>query len=194
MVWTIPNLLSLFRLSSAPVLLLFAYRGWGTAFLALYGVALITDIVDGKLARWLKQTSLLGSKLDSWGDFAIYMSVPLDALWLRPDFVREQRFTFAAIVLAYTVPVLIGFLRYRRLTSYHTRGAVLSAYLVGAASFVMFAGGPSWPLQLAAAVLVLAELEEIAITAVLPRWTANVPTLAHALRSRAGGEALSRRA
>jgi hypothetical protein len=34
------------------------------------------------------------------------------------------------------------------------------------------------------AVLVLAELEEIAITAVLPEWRANVPTLRQALRLR----------
>jgi CDP-diacylglycerol--glycerol-3-phosphate 3-phosphatidyltransferase len=182
--FTVPNLLSLFRLCAAPVLLGFAYLGWDRAFLTLYGVALVTDIVDGKLARWLNQTSELGTKLDSWGDFALYMTAPFNAWWLRPDFVRNEGLTFAAIVLAYTLPVLIGFLKYRRLTSYHTRGAVISAYLVGAASFVMFAGGPAWPLRLAATVLVLAELEEIAITAVLPRWTANVPTLAHALRTR----------
>lgn len=184
MLWTVPNMLSLLRLVSAPVLLVLAHRGWGNVFLALFGVALLTDIFDGKIARWLNQTSELGTKLDSWADFALYMTVPIDAYWLRPEFVRAESLTFVAIVASYTVPVLIGFLKYRRLTSYHTRGAVISAYLVGAGAFVMFAGGPAWPLQLAAAVLVLAELEEIAITAVLPAWTTNVPTLAHALRTR----------
>jgi CDP-diacylglycerol--glycerol-3-phosphate 3-phosphatidyltransferase len=187
LIWNVPNLLSLLRLASAPVLLLLAFRGHRPAFLVLFGLALVSDIVDGKLARWLEQTSLLGSKLDSWGDFALYMTVPLDAYWLRPAFVREEVAAFAAIVLGYSLPVLLGFLRYRRLTSYHTRGAVISAYLVGGASFVMFAGGPAWPLRLAAAVLVVAELEEIAITAVLPRWTPNVPNLRHALRLRAEG-------
>jgi phosphatidylglycerophosphate synthase len=184
MLWTIPNVLSLSRLCTAPVLVLLAYLGWGGTFLALYGLALVTDIVDGKIARWLKQTSELGTKLDSWGDFALYMTVPLDAWWLRPDFVRSEAACFVAIVAAYTVPVAIGFFKYWRLTSYHTRGAVLAAYAVGGASFVMFAGGPSWPLRAAAAFLVLAELEEIAITAVLPRWTPNVRTLGHALRRR----------
>jgi hypothetical protein len=44
----------------------------------------------------------------------------------------------------------------------------------------VFAGGSALPFRLATAVLVLAELEEIAITAALPAH-ANVPSLAHAL-------------
>lgn len=185
MVWTIPNVLSLLRLIAAPVLLVLAYQGRAQVFLGLYGAALVTDIIDGKLARWLNQTSEFGAKLDSWGDFALYMTVPLDAYWLRPDFVHSEWPTFFAIVAAYTCPVAIGFFKYRRLTSYHTKGAVLSAYLVGAASFVVFAQGPAWPLRLATLVLLIAELEEIAITAVLPQWTANVSTLGRALKIRA---------
>jgi len=88
-------------------------------------------------------------------------------------------------VASYVAPVAIGFLRYGRLTSYHTRGARLAAYLGGASTLVVFAGGPALPFRLATAVLVLAELEEIAITAVLPTWHANVPSLAHALALRA---------
>ena len=184
MLWTLPNLLSMSRLVAAPVLLGLAVAGWGRAFVVLYGLALVSDILDGKLARALNQTSDLGTKLDSWADFAVYMTVPIDAYWLRPDFVARHMLAFVAIVLAYTVPVAIGFAKYRRLTSYHTRGAVIGAYAVGGASFVMFAGGPAWPLNLAAAILVLAEIEEIAMTAVLPHWTANVPSLAWALRRR----------
>jgi hypothetical protein len=51
---------------------------------------------------------------------------------------------------------------------------------------VLFAGGPALPFRIAACVLVLAELEEIAITATLREWRANVPTLWHARRLRAG--------
>ncbi len=182
--WTLPNILSIFRLCAAPVLVGLAFYAQDRAFLILFALALVSDIVDGKLARYLNQTSEFGTKLDSWADFALYMTVPLDAYWLRNDFVRFHATVFVAIVLAYTLPVTLGFFKYSRLTSYHTRGAVLSAYLIGAASFVMFANGPAWPLQLATSVLVLAELEEIAITALLPRWTPNVPTLAAALRLR----------
>ena len=185
----VPNLLSALRIVLAPMLLVLAWFGAGRVFLAGLCVSLASDIVDGKLARKLGQTSELGAKLDSWGDFATYMCVPWCAAWLRPDFVRTEWMFFAAVVASYTIPVAIGFLKYRRLTSYHTKAATLGAYLVGGATVVIFAGGPAWPFRLATAVLVYAELEEIAITCLLRSWRANVPTLGHALALRRSAQA-----
>jgi phosphatidylglycerophosphate synthase len=180
----VPNLLSATRIALAPVLVALAWAGAARVFLVGLSLSLVTDIVDGKLARKLNQTSELGAKLDSWGDFATYMTVPLCAWWLRPDFVRAEAAYFIAVVASYTVPVAIGFAKYRRLTSYHTQAATVAAYLVGGATVVMFAGGPAWPFRLATAVLVYAELEEILITGLLPTWTANVPSWRQALRLR----------
>ena len=95
--------------------------------------------------------------------------------------LREILFVSLAAT-SFTLPVAIGFLKYGRLTSYHTWGAKLSAVLLGVSAPLLFAGGPAWPFRLSTVVLALAELEEIAITTVLPRWQANVPSLYHALR------------
>ena len=83
---------------------------------------------------------------------------------------------------AYVLPVAYGFVKFRTLTSYHTRGAVISAYLVGAATILIFAGGSAWLFRLAALVLALAELEEMAITTVLPKPVTNVKDFRAALR------------
>ena len=85
--WTPPNLITLSRLFLAPVLLVLAYAGESTAFLALFCASLVTDIVDGKLARWLGQASEFGARLDSWADFATYTTVPVCAYWLKPEIV-----------------------------------------------------------------------------------------------------------
>ena len=126
---------------------------------------------------------------------ATYASLPPAVWWLRPEFVRAEAAFLAVAVASYVAPVAVGFLKYGRLTSYHTRGAKLAAYLGGASALVVFAGGPALPFRLATAVLVLAELEEIAITAVLPAWHTNVPSLAHArgLAARPQGVVASRR-
>ena len=42
-----------------------ARAGESRSFLALFCVSLITDIADGKLARWLGQASEKGVRLDS---------------------------------------------------------------------------------------------------------------------------------
>jgi CDP-diacylglycerol--glycerol-3-phosphate 3-phosphatidyltransferase len=182
--WTVPNVLSLSRLLAAPVGLWLAYIGASTAYVWLLAASLITDLLDGKIARWLNQSSDWGARLDSWADFATYMTVPICAAWLRPDVMQSDALTFWAIVGAYTVPVLYGALKFGKLTSYHTRGAVISAYALGIAAVILFAGGPVWPLRLAALVLVCAELEEMAITTVLSTPRSNVKHLGIALRMR----------
>jgi CDP-diacylglycerol--glycerol-3-phosphate 3-phosphatidyltransferase len=169
----IPNLLSLLRLVAAPVLLLLAAGGRPTVYLVLLAAALLSDAVDGFLARRLGQTSELGARLDSLGDFAIYMTVPLGAWWLWPELIRREAPFAAAVVASYALPVLFGFLKYRRLTSYHTWGAKLSGVLLTAGALHHFACGQAWPFRLSVAVQVLAELEEIAITDVHPERRAN---------------------
>ena len=159
-----------------------AFTGEPKLFLAGLIASLLSDFADGLFARWLKQTSELGAKLDSWADLATYLALPFCAGWLWPHLVfREGLFVFAA-VLSYVLALAIGYLKFGRLTSYHTGGAKLSVVLIGPALVVLFAGGPAWPFRFATLILVLAELEEVAITAVLSEWRANIPTFWHALK------------
>jgi len=84
--------------------------------------------------------------------------------------------------------------KFRRATSYHTYGAKLSAVIMGPAMLVLFAFGLAWPFRIATFVFALAEIEEIAITAVLPRWHADVRSIVQARRlARADQVAATRR-
>ena len=177
---TLPNGLSVLRLVLAPVLLVLAHNGASQPFLAVLIVTLLSDVLDGKLARWLDQRSELGARLDSWGDLATYAALPVCAYWLRPELLERAAPFFWAVVGAYAIPIVIGVAKFRSLTSYHTRGAVIAAYLLGSAAVILFAGGPIWPFQIAAVVLVLAELEEIAITLTLPVAITDVKSLGRA--------------
>lgn len=179
---TIPNALSVLRLVLAPVLVWLAWTGQHGAFLVTLSVSLLSDLTDGWFARRFDQATHLGTLLDSYGDFATYMTVPLCAWWLWPDLIRREAWYAAAIVAAYVFPIALGYLKYGRLTAYHTYGAKLSAVVVGASAMALFAGGPPLPFRIATWILVLAELEEIAITTILPEWHANVPSILHARR------------
>src|SRR5437899_2353762 len=74
---TIANGLSVLRIGLAPVLLVLASQGAAHAFTACLALALLTDIADGKIARWLGQASPLGARLDTWGDLLLYLSLPV---------------------------------------------------------------------------------------------------------------------
>lgn len=177
-----PNLLSALRLLAAPFLLVLAWRGLATAFLACFAASLLSDVLDGLLARGLRQRTDLGAKLDSWGDLATYAVLPLSVWWLWPELIRQEAVFVTVVVVSYVLPTVVGFVKFRRLTSYHTRGAKLSALLMGPALLLLFGWGFPWLFRAAAIVLVVAELEEIAITVALPEWRANVPSLRSALR------------
>ena len=181
---TLPNLLSVFRLLLVPVLLVLAWHGQSKLFLIAFVASLLSDAADGFLARLLHQASTLGAKLDSWADFATYLTLPFCGWWLRPEIVRQERWWLAAGIGCYVAATIAGFLKFRRLTSYHTWGAKISAVLVGAAVLVFFANGPGWVFRLVMPIVVLANLEEIAITLTLPKLRENVPSIWHAVQTR----------
>ena len=177
----LPNALSLFRLAMVPVLGVLAWQGHAEVFLAALFCSLASDVLDGWLARRSGVTSEVGAKLDSWGDLATYATLPLFAWWLWPDLLRAEARYLACAIFAYTLPIAVGYLRFGRLTSYHTWAAKGTAVLMGAALFVLFSGGPAWPFHVAVFLLVVEAMEEIAITWVLPAWRSDVPSLWHAV-------------
>ena len=181
---TLANILSGSRLVIAPILLCAAWFDDPRVFLSSLVIALATDAVDGWVSRRLNQTSELGTKLDSWGDLALCVCVPLGVWWLWPDLVRRESFFVAAVLVSYTAPGLFGLIKYRRVPSYHTRIAKIAAVLMGPSALILFLGGPAWPFRLSTFVVMIEALEEIAITALLPRWRSNVSGLAAALAIR----------
>jgi cardiolipin synthase len=184
MPFNIANLITACRIVLAPILLLLAWQGKDGLFLACLIVSLISDIVDGQIARRFNLTSELGTRLDSWADLLTYASVPVALWWLRPDIVTTGKITFFAAIASYVLPVAIGFVKFQRLTTYHTLMARVSAYMLGVAVVVLFAHGPVLPFRIAVCVLVLAEVEEICITLVLPEPRSNVRFLAKAIEIR----------
>jgi cardiolipin synthase len=63
-----PNLLTLIRICLAPFLVAAILDGHYLLSFALFIVAGLTDALDGALARWLKQRSMLGHYLDPVAD------------------------------------------------------------------------------------------------------------------------------
>jgi cardiolipin synthase (CMP-forming) len=181
-VFTIPNLLSMVRLFIAPLLLVAAATGRPGLFLLLFILSLISDALDGFAARRLNQVSELGAELDSWGDLATYLAAPVGVWLLWPELVRRER-TFILLGMGgILLPILLGFLKFGRLTSYHTRAAQFTAVLLGFSVPLLLVGGPAWPFRGAILIFLLAEIEEMAITLRLKRWQANIPSFLHCCR------------
>lgn len=171
---TLPNLLTGFRFVAAPVLLWLAWHGYGIAFMALLAVAFLTDLLDGMAARLTGQVSEFGATLDSWADVITYLTIALCCWWLWPDMVRRELLYVGMIVASCLLPAFVGIYKFGRFTSYHTWGVKLAAGSMGLTLYVMFLGGPVWPFQVAAVICILAAIEEIIITLLLPEPESNL--------------------
>lgn len=179
----VPNLLSAARLACVPVLLALAWAGRPFAFLLLLLAAVVSDAVDGWLARRLGATSALGARLDSIADYAVYVAVPLGGWWLWPDLVVREAGWLALVVAGYALPGAVALARFRRLSSYHTWSAKLAVVTLSVAMLVLFGGGPAWPLHVGAPLALVAGLEQTAITLLAPRPRDDVPSVFHAWRA-----------
>jgi len=164
---TVPNLLSLFRLGCAPLLVLAGAAETPAPFFIILSLMLLSDALDGWLARKLHQTSVLGAKLDSYGDYATYLAVTLGA-WLQwPERIeREAPFIFAA-VLIFVLPALASIAKFRRFASYHTLLTKISAVLMSLGIFALLVLDIAWPFYAAVALLAVEAVENIAITLTL---------------------------
>ncbi len=112
-VLTVPNLLSMLRLAGVPVflylLLVPGGAAWGADIWAIVVLAVggITDWLDGKLARWLDQSSKLGALLDPAAD-RLYILATLLALVARDGLPIWWALTLIGrdVVLSAFLPVL----------------------------------------------------------------------------------------
>lgn len=162
--WTVPNLLSFFRLACAPLLVLSGLAEGPVLFFVILSLMLASDALDGFLARRWHQTSVLGAKLDSYGDYATYLAVTFGA-WLQwPERIEREADVIFFAVGIFILPALFSVVKFRQFASYHTLLTKLSAVLIGLGIFALLLFNVAWPFQTAVAVLVLEAVENIAIT------------------------------
>jgi cardiolipin synthase len=173
----LPNLVSTIRVGLAPVLVYFAFNQMEAWFLGLLLFSGFTDILDGYLARKLNQITALGAHLDSWGDFTIYSTMATCAWILWPDIVQREIFYFAMIVCSFSIPVAIGLIKFRRLTSYHTWSVKIAVAVTFISYVLLFAEIARWPFVLASLISAYAGIEEILITLTMHQARVDVSSI-----------------
>jgi CDP-diacylglycerol--glycerol-3-phosphate 3-phosphatidyltransferase len=164
----------------APLMMTSAWFGRHDIFLVLAVYCMLSDIFDGKIARWRGESSDYGAQLDSWADQLMFLAGPFCAWWLQPQLVRNEAPLIMLIVGGNLLAIGAGFAKFGRLTSYHTRASRLTAYLAGAGAIIGIATGWPWLFRIGALVSAYATIEELVITATLREWMANIPSMAAA--------------
>lgn len=181
-IYSIPNILSFLRLALVPVLIGLALVKAGQLFLWVLAFSLLSDVLDGYLARKLNQVSELGAKLDSWGDVLTYASMIFGLFSIWPSIFADQApFLFAAM-LSFTVPVAVALRKFGGYPSYHTWGAKIAAVLIAPAYYVLILYGYDDFFRLVILFHILVAIEEMIITIILKQRRSNVRSVLSLLR------------
>lgn len=170
----LPNMISITRALSTPVLGWLAYQRLVDSFAWLLLVAGLSDIIDGWLARRFGWCSQNGALLDSIAD-ALLMVVTLFAIWyLHSEIFLDHGLILWVFAFVWTCVHAAAIYRYRTLASFHTILTRVSIILFGAfALLLFFFKFIDWLWYLSGALGILAGIENLIMIAMLPKWQPN---------------------
>ena len=161
------NMLSISRIVGAAILLLGSFAilpipPLSFSFFVIYVLCVITDLIDGPIARKTKTVSSFGSALDSVADVALILSV-LAILIPILDF-EMWMFVCIAIVLALRIiSVLIGIKKFGAITLLHTYSSKTSALILALFPVLLGVFDIGIAFGIAAVFAIIAACEEIFI-------------------------------
>ncbi|MGV3638883.1 MAG: CDP-alcohol phosphatidyltransferase family protein [Adhaeribacter sp.] len=145
----------------------------------LLPLSLLTDALDGFLARRYQAVSRLGARLDSVADQFTLAAAVAGLFVFRSSFLREQQVLIAGVLALYVLQTVLALIRYGKISSFHTWLAKITGLLSGIfLALIFLSPQPLYPLFYLTIVLAFLELlEEIVLVFVLPAWQADVKGL-----------------
>jgi CDP-diacylglycerol--glycerol-3-phosphate 3-phosphatidyltransferase len=172
----LPWTLVAFRLALGPALLLAAARGVnGLLLAAALSAGILSDIVDGVIARRLGSATTRLRRVDSLVD-TVFVLCALGAAWIAHASVLAPHLPLLALMLAVNViSYLPAFIKFGRAPAYHAYSAKAAGLALFGAGMLLFATGQAgWLLDAAIIFTILSHLDRIVITLLLPEWRTDV--------------------
>ncbi len=183
--WNVPNVLSAYRLLAVPFIVQAIMVGNNSLFIILLSINLITDILDGLIARVFHLETELGAKLDSLADIGTYVMAFMGMVMLERAFVMEYRAEFAILMVMWMLPQLLSVIRFGRFPSFHLWSYKVTGYVQGIFIFTFFVfefheGYFYFMLVISC----FAYIEELMLVILLPSLNSNLRSIFFVLRSR----------
>lgn len=183
--YNIADWFSFYRVAAVPLLAVLLWFNARELFAWFLLISYSTDALDGYLARKLKISSKRGSQLDSMGDQLTFV-MGLFGLWFfENDFIRTNLPLIAIAFVPYIIQMLIAFIKYGKLTAFHTYLAKTSA--VVQAGFILFAllfGPMYWLFYVMIVIGILETIEEITLIYMYDEWVKDIKGVYWALKDK----------
>lgn len=187
-----PILLITFRFLLAPIILSLAYfygKESRILILVLMYLGLISDILDGIIARKQGISSEKLRRLDSQTDMIFWLSLGISTYILFPKLIQENQIAIWSILLMELLCYIISFFKFGKETCTHAfLSKIWGLTLLMAFTSLIGFNYTGIPFYLAVVFGLISHIDVILIILILPKWTHDIPSAYHAYLIRKGIE------
>jgi cardiolipin synthase len=160
----VPNLLSFYRLIMVPVLLVFSFTGNERLFIIFICISLITDVMDGFIARNFKFQTRFGQSLDNIADVGTITAALVGIYQFKWEAFRDHAWLIYLFLAVFILSYIVAFIRFKKIPGLHLYLSVTSGYIQGIFLFILFAWDfYLWLFVLAMVTGILAYVEKILV-------------------------------
>lgn len=183
--WTIPNILSLYRLLAFPFICYVLWLGNRPLFVGLLAFNLFTDILDGYIARRFNMQTSIGARLDSWADVGSYLLAYAGIFQFERPFLLEHKYGLSLFAFLFLASFLTATVKFGGIVGLHLYSIKITGYLQGAfLLWLLWRGNLEWFYILMIGFGCLAKLEEICVLLYLRTPRSNARGLYWVLQNR----------
>ena len=137
----IPNILSFYRFAISPLILYFALSGFEKLYAIFICISLVSDILDGNIARYFKLQTRFGAALDNLADMCTYVLAFLGIYLFKWNEIQPHAWAFYLFIITLLVSYIVAFVRLKKIPGLHLYSVVSSGYAQGIFIFFLFAFG-----------------------------------------------------
>lgn len=146
---------------------------------------MVTDILDGLIARVFNMQTQIGVKLDSWADIVTCLLAFLAIYVFKWVQIKPYAFPFLIYFIAWLLTYLIAIIRFGGLVGLHTYLFKITGYVQGAFIVILFVFNFYLLFFYTTVVIgIIACIEEIIIISIIPKPVSNVRGLYWILKNR----------
>ena len=184
-IYTVPNFLSLYRLLSFPFVMYLAFSNNERLFAIFLIINLITDALDGIIARMFHVQTELGARLDAFADIGMYICAITGVFVFKAADFAPHLLSLYIYIGFFACSVLISLLKFKRFPSLHLYSSKTGGYLQGIFFFVLFIFEFNmWFYYFVIILAILAFCEQISVQWVLNEPVSNAKGLYWVLKCR----------
>ena len=183
----IPNALSFYRIVVFPLMVFYVIAGNERLFAIFLCINLITDVLDGFIARTFGLVTKFGARLDSLADIGTYILAFLGVVIFKAEDLALHGLIFYLFTFLFILDFIIHFYRFRIFSSFHLYSFKITGYLQGILFFLWFFVKfyPAY-YYFSMGFGILAELEALSIMMIINERRSDVKGLYWVLKAKNG--------